>query len=85
MPSADAMRLRANVSPQLFPRAQVKGDVVIGEFCSTNEPDEIEISFTVTGDGVPQDTLKRAVTQLKPVILQRLEQYVAELNALPLQ
>mmetsp|Transcript_2447 Transcript_2447/g.7339 ORF Transcript_2447/g.7339 Transcript_2447/m.7339 type:complete len:165 (+) Transcript_2447:352-846(+) len=62
--------------------AEVKGEVKVTEFCSTNEPDEWEVEVTVTGEGAPHDTLRRAVQQQKPDIHKRLLQYVEELNAL---
>lgn len=65
---------------------QVKGDIVIEEFCSTNDPDEYEVKVSATsGDAAAQENLKAAVSGLRPVIMERLAQYVAELNALAVQ
>ncbi len=62
---------------------QVKGDIVVTEFCSENEPDEYEIAVNVTGDGAGEAALKAAISGLRPAMLERLQQFVAELNALP--
>ena len=64
---------------------QVKGEVVISEFCSTNEPDEYDITVTVTGDDAGETALRAAVAGLKPAILERLQQYASELSSLPVQ
>lgn len=64
--------------------SQVKGDIVISEFCSTNDPDEYEIAVSSSeGDAAAQQNLKSAISGLRPAIMERLAQYVAELNALP--
>ena len=41
-----------------------------------------QVEVTVTGDGTPHETLKRALQQQQPAIKVRLQQYVDELNAL---
>lgn len=41
-----------------------------------------QVEVTVTGDGTPHVTLKRALQQQQPAIQARLQQYVDELNAL---
>jgi Activator of Hsp90 ATPase, N-terminal len=65
---------------------QVKGDIVITEFCSTNDPDEYEITVSATdGDATDQQNLKAAISGLQPAIMERLAQYVADLNALAMQ
>lgn len=61
---------------------EVTGEVAISEFCSTNEPEEWEVHVSVTGTGEPQSKLRAAVQQQQAAITQRLQQYVAELNAL---
>jgi Activator of Hsp90 ATPase, N-terminal len=60
--------------------------VYITEFCSTNDPDEYEITVSATdGDATAQQNLKAAISGLQPAIMERLAQYVADLNALSIQ
>lgn len=61
---------------------EIKGEVTISEFCSTNDPDEWEVVVTVSGEGASHSKLRAAVQQQCPAIQDRLQQYVAELNAL---
>jgi Activator of Hsp90 ATPase, N-terminal len=65
---------------------QVKGDIVITEFSSTNDPDEYEITINANdGDATAVQNLKAAISVLQPAIMERLAQYVADLNALAIQ
>lgn len=61
---------------------QVTGEVVINEFASANEPDEYEWSVTAEGTGTAQDNLKAQVNTLHSSVLQKLQQYDQDLNAL---
>lgn len=66
--------------------AQVKGDIVITEFSSVNDPDEYEITVNASdGDATAVQNLKAAISGLQPAIMERLAQYVADLNALAIQ
>ena len=65
---------------------QVKGDIVITEFSSVNDPDEYEITVNASdGDAAAVQNLKAAISGLQPAIMERLAQYVADLNALAIQ
>ena len=64
----------------------MKGDIVITEFSSVNDPDEYEITVNASdGDAAAVQNLKAAIRGLQPAILERLAQYVADLNALAIQ
>lgn len=61
---------------------QVKGEVVVGEFASANDPDEYEWTVTAEGTGTAQDRLKQQIQTLQSSIYQKLQQYDQALNAL---
>lgn len=61
---------------------QVKGEIVIGEFASANDPDEYEWTVTAEGTGTAQDKLKSVVEKLHLPIFERLGQYTSALNSL---
>ena len=61
---------------------QVKGDIVIGEFASANDPDEYEWTVNAEGTGTAQDKLKSQVDSLRKAVFAKLEQYTADLNSL---
>ena len=64
----------------------MKGDIVITEFSSVNDPDEYEITVNASdGDAAAVQNLKAAISGLQPAIMERLAQYVADLNALAIQ
>lgn len=61
---------------------QVKGEIVIGEFASANDPDEYEWTVTTEGTGAAQDKLKYHVEKLRSPIFAKLGQYTSALNSL---
>ena len=61
---------------------QVKGEVVIGEFASANDPDEYEWTVTAEGTGTAQDRLKHQIQTLQDLVYKRLQQYDEALNLL---
>ena len=61
---------------------QVKGEIVIGEFASANDPDEYEWTVTAEGTGTAQDKLKSVVEKLHSPIFEKLGQYSSALNSL---
>lgn len=61
---------------------QVKGEVVIGEFASANDPDEYEWTVTAEGTGTAQDRLKQQIQTLQDLVYNRLQQYDEALKLL---
>lgn len=61
---------------------QVKGEIIIGEFASANDPDEYEWTVTAEGTGVAQDKLKSHVERLRSPIFDKLAQFTSALNSL---
>ena len=61
---------------------QVKGEIIIAEFASANDPDEYEWTVNAEGTGTAQDKLKGHVDTLRKQVFTQLEQYVAALNRL---
>ena len=61
---------------------QVKGEIIIGEFASANDPDEYEWTVTAEGTGTAQDKLKSHVEKLRSPIFDKLAQYTSALNSL---
>ncbi|KAK9830294.1 hypothetical protein WJX72_010838 [[Myrmecia] bisecta] len=61
---------------------EVKGEVKITEFASTNEEDEYHFEVSATGTGKEQDQLKQTVKRMRPAILKQLAVFVAEINQL---
>lgn len=64
------------------PVLQVKGEIIIGEFASANDPDEYEWTVTAEGTGTAQDKLKSHVEKLRSPILEKLGQYTSAVNSL---
>ena len=58
----------------------MKGEIKITEFALTNEPCEYLFEVTAEGTGNAQSNLKVAMSGLQPQIVDRLGQYVNELN-----
>ena len=61
---------------------QVKGEIIISEFASENDPDEYEWTVTAEGTGTAQNKLRSYVEKLHAPVLQKLQQYVTALNSL---
>ena len=61
---------------------QVKGEIIIGEFASANDPDEYEWTVTAEGTGTAQDKLKNHVEKLRSPIFEKLGQYTLALNSM---
>ena len=61
---------------------QVKGEIVIAEFASANDPDEYEWTVSAEGTGTAQDRLRSHVEGLRAPIFDRLQQYTSALNDL---
>ena len=61
---------------------QVKGEIIIGEFASANDPDEYEWTVTAEGTGTAQDRLKSHVEGLRTPMFDKLQQYTSALNGL---
>lgn len=67
---------------QMSTVVQVKGEIIIGEFASANDPDEYEWTVTAEGTGTAQDKLKGHVERLRSPIIDKLGQYTSALNSL---
>ena len=67
---------------QMLSVMQVKGEIIIGEFASANDPDEYEWTVTAEGSGTAQDKLKSHVETLRPSIFDKLRQYTSAINSL---
>lgn len=61
---------------------QVKGEIIIGEFASANDPDEYEWTVTAEGTGTAQDKLKSHVEKLRSPVFGKLAQFTSALNSL---
>lgn len=73
----------AEASPAAASAAVVTGEMSIAELASGSDSDDLEVTISVSGGGstAEQTRLKRhAQAALWPQVLQRLEQFVAELS-----